>query len=427
VKSLAAAIALVSLCSPAGAAPGDYAVASTEWNGLQRLVELAQARGCPIDAQGDLDWSSLGAGDVPWFVYPRVPIDGDKLRRWLAAGGRAVIADDFGAAGPALEQLDIHKGPAPRIPSPDDAYQRNPSLPIARAQRKDALGAATSTLVANHPSSFLAEGVPPTFAFAGGEALVLELHFGGDAALVAIADPSLLINDMLELDGNRAFAGALLDWSCRQPGDRVRLYTQAFVQRGEPALKLLGGGDRARGPASFNAMIERTNGDLTSKTFADRRTTTILGLSAGLIACFLLLGAFPSRTSMRDRWTRVGRLAQPAPLEQSWDLSGAAAVLREEVALRLSRALGEELGPLEFARTKARTVGARVASRFGAAAGERAEALFSALERLGWRTIIGDGEGDAAPSLVPARRVSRRQLLRLHQLAEALFDDLMRE
>src|SRR6185369_6357451 len=87
-------------------------------------------------------------------------------------------------------------------------------------------------LVGNYPASF-STAIPATFSFSPGAALVVEGKIGR-GYFVALADPSVLINNMLEIDEQRAFAAALVRRVCN-PGDRVLIFTQTFRSRGEPS------------------------------------------------------------------------------------------------------------------------------------------------------------------------------------------------
>src|SRR5262249_2887647 len=102
------AAALMLAGAPSLAAT-DYRLDSGDWNGLSRLADEARANGCELTTSDALDWSALDGHDVLWFVYPRTAVDGARLRRYLEAGGRALLADDFGAADGALAALEIHR------------------------------------------------------------------------------------------------------------------------------------------------------------------------------------------------------------------------------------------------------------------------------------------------------------------------------
>ncbi len=221
----------------AGAAHGDtdsrdYRADSPAWNGLSSFVEEAHTAGCALTTTDHLDWSQLSSRDVLFFVYPQSTIEASALGAFLTNGGRVLIADDYGAASTTLEALEIRRHPARLESVPRDL--RHPELPVARAGLLTALGRSTPELLANHPAAF-ETALPATFVFSAGQALVVEGKVGR-GHFVALADPSVLINNMLDVPGNRAFVRALLADLCLPgpDGDRVHLVSGPFLSSGEP-------------------------------------------------------------------------------------------------------------------------------------------------------------------------------------------------
>jgi hypothetical protein len=390
-------------------AASDYRIDSREWNGLSKLDEEARAAGCDLRADGRLDWSALDGHDVLWLVYPRVAVDGGRLRRFLEAGGRAVIADDFGTSDGALAALQIRRLRGEL--GDTEHWEDNPALPIAHQSLATELSVGIPQLVANHPA-FFSTAVPPTYAFSPGAALVVEGRLG-KGYFVAIADPSVLINNMLELPDDLDFARALVKRTCG-PGDRVHLLTQSFAQAGDP------GGDWTADDGSslftrFNRMLGGINDSLHRALYGSR--APILEIALALLVAWRFLRAAPERTRVDGAWTR----AAPA-LQSGWQphvdrvatstrgLGLAAMVLRDEVLTRLSESLdGAAVGDWstdELAR--------RVAQVHGSEAAAALRELWRRLGRLGRR----GGGPVREPSL------SRQQFERLASDARRLFDAL---
>ena len=384
----AAAVAVLVACARASAAGGDYRLDSREWNGLGRLADEAVAAGCSIEATETLDWSALEARDVVWFVYPRTTIDGGMLRRWLEAGGRAVIADDFGASDAALAALDIRRlrGELADV----DRYEGNAALPIARQTLSTELSVGIPDLVANHPA-FLSAATPATYAFSPGAALVVEGRLD-KGYFVALADPSVLINNMLDIDEDLAFARALIRRTCK-PGERIRLVTQSFVARGEPSAELT---EAASGDSSFtrfNRMIEQI--DDATHSAVDGRTLGLVATLMATVALILFARSWPPRGQVDGHWTRAASVETGWP---AWRRDTTVAYLRDEVALRLSEALGAPMAdwtPAELEQRLRRTHGTTTAAD--------AARLWMRLKR-------------------PPLWIGRRQLARLHASARDLFD-----
>src|SRR5262249_38598660 len=122
-------------------------------------------------------------------------------------------------------------------PGQTPRYQDLPGLPVARAENHP-VTQGVQRVVANHPAALRGQVGKPVLSFAPGEALCVEIEVGR-GRLFALADPSVLINNMLELPENHAFAYNLVGALAR-PGGRLIVVTQEFAERGSPRL---GSGD----------------------------------------------------------------------------------------------------------------------------------------------------------------------------------------
>jgi hypothetical protein len=343
------ALAWVGLLSaPARAleAPSrDYRPDSPAWNGLSRFVEQAAAQGCAVTPADALDWQRLSARDVLFFVYPQSPVDAAALGEFLVAGGRVLLADDFGAAAPAFEVLQLHRAAArldgvPREPG-------HPELPVARVKLLTSLGRSTPRLVTNHPAAFETT-LPPTYELSPAQALVVEGRVGR-GRFVALADPSVLINNMLELEGNAAFARALIAELCTggSDGDRVHLYTGPFRSTTAPARTPVQGGTLGR-LNDLLVALNRATEELLRGLFAVPIAVLICG--AALLLAWRALSRTRSARHADGRFVRAdaggprGTLAIVDSLPRgeggSADHGLALLVLRHEVLRRVTAALG---------------------------------------------------------------------------------------
>jgi hypothetical protein len=404
------ATGLAAAVAPAGA---DYRLESSDWNGLSTVAAAAAAAGCPIEARDRVEWDRLSGTDVLWFVYPRTSVDGDRLALFLDAGGRALIADDFGAADAALARLDIARRPGPV--EAGHYFHDQPWLPEAVAWAETPLGRATPVLVTNHPVAFVTSA-PPTWRFGAGAAAVVEGRLGR-GSFVALADPSVLINNMQEIAEDRRFAEALVALHCRPRRDRILLVTGEFTESGQPMATLRGAPDARRPtPAhpgdQINTAFEDLDDLLATVGDAPPRGALLggFGVGAALLALVLLLRAMPPRRGAYDgTWTRAAR-DRPRAIDRAagpWRHFLPASVLRDEARLRVAEALGEPasvLAPDEVA--------AAVERRYGSDAAASARLLWFELKRIPER---------ADPMSRRNAWVSRRQLERLHRLAVELF------
>ncbi len=439
--ALAQAAPLEEGVTPAAVASSfghDYEVHHKGWNGLSDFSQLVGELGCPVAPRTVLDWDGLDGHDVLVFLYPESRIPERELVAFLSAGGRVVLADDFGQGGPALSALRIERRTSP-LPPGVRKYRDNPALPIADPVRATGLSHAAPELVANHPSAF-AGPLLPTYAFAPGAGLVIEGTLGR-GRFVAIADPSLFINNMLKLPGNREFAARLVADLCRLSGehDRLLLFHGAFTSRGTPAA-VLPGAPAAFGlydlPGRFNRALSGANLHIQETLSRDRLAAgldaaSLAGLALTVAVLLLLLRYLPLSPVSHD-----AAFAQPARTPETglfaallrhargnvpWGHAFPAALLREEVLLRLSPYLTPPLGAGRRQALRPAEVEQALSSRVNKNAGRAAAALWREL-----RTIPGMGNlGDLGAAGITAP-ISARRLRRLHTLAVILFAEIAR-
>lgn len=201
---------LLSWLWPAGLvhAQRDFAPDNTEWNGLSELLEVAEEEELPVEVVDRLDIGTVDANVALLVVGPvhEPPLE-HGLSDLLRAGARIAIADDYGAAGSMMRtfHIDRHEPSGNR----ELALRGNDALLIARPNGSHLLSARVDALVTNHPMAIHHEELEPIFSFGPSDALVLAGAVG-TGRLVVISDPSVLINNMLELGGNRRFAANLL-------------------------------------------------------------------------------------------------------------------------------------------------------------------------------------------------------------------------
>jgi hypothetical protein len=235
---LAACLVVLAMLLPAGnvraeeadAAPDvlpladelpDYAPLRA-WNGLGRFVELARGLGIGIDlvAEDDVKWDPA---TTVILVFPDRAPDSVALGEFVAAGGRVLVADDFGLGASALATLGVLRVAAPETPSV--AFRQNPAFPIAAPTMRHPALDGVGAVVTNHPAALgtgpggrclLAFFAPPPAC------LLAEVDVGYGVAL-ALADPSVLIDQMLVVEGNRRLAEGLLRYLTENRRPRILL------------------------------------------------------------------------------------------------------------------------------------------------------------------------------------------------------------
>jgi hypothetical protein len=214
-------------------AAGDYALESKEWNGLADFAAIATGGGVTIETRAELAWRDIGPSDVLFILYPTAHVDPVHLAAFLRAGGRALIADDYGRADEALARLGILRHA--RQTGAVRTFGGNPNLPIAVPEDDThPLTRGVGEIVTNHPSAFTVSPGPDILFGYGRRDAVVVAGAVGDGRFVALSDPSILINDMLGFDGNLAFAVNLLDFLLPTRPGRILVVTQGARLTGEP-------------------------------------------------------------------------------------------------------------------------------------------------------------------------------------------------
>lgn len=376
---------LLAAASPARA--GDYDVDNTEWNGLGMFTSLASGAGYKVESSTSIDWAELQPDDVLVIVYPTNYLEPFKLAGFLQSGGRVILADDFGESKRALQELRIiREAAAGRIRA---KYYNNRSFaPIATPKSKGhPLANNVEELTTNEPAVYTSvEGHTTVFGFEGDMGLVVAGELGR-GRFVAIADPSVLINRMLQFKGNMQFAINLLNYfrDDDKGAGRLVILHSGFTMTGEPPVPK--GGSVSSLLDQFNRwLLDRNDYLLTADA------TRAVGILAALIVALLGLAALPllRRTGLDGSWTR----ARPdgGPVDNFEELVGhfdtrsrrknfllPAAVLRDNVNSRVGERLGRDQPIFHMGH---KVFVDEVRRHAGAEAGRVADHVFVRLKRL---------------------------------------------
>jgi hypothetical protein len=311
------------------------------WNGLGRFVDTARGLGLgvefapasrlPVDPSLNLV-----------VVFPDAAPDDAALRDFVAAGGRILLADDFGLGAGAQAAFGFGRLSPPA--SPAVAFRGDPHLPAATPVVRHPSTEGIGAVLANHPAvvdpgpfgrcllAFLAPGRPCLLAEAG----------RGYGVVLVLSDPSVLIDHMLDVSGNRRLAEGLLRYLTANRRPVVTLVLPAAAYRAAAA--------HGSPQAGFLAAVRRWSRRL-SDPLADA-PPWFWGLLGATVV--LLLAAawmrFPSRDDLRpprlliaDRGARP--TAHPTPaLPEAWNAFAQAALGEmHDVARRRAAAAAERL------------------------------------------------------------------------------------
>lgn len=269
-------VALVVAASTSSAAFGVY---NPAWDGASDLRAEANAVG--VDSEIARNVSAYGSATPDQTVAVVLSPDrgytdaeAQRLRRFVRQGGTLVVAEDFGDhSNDLLEAVGATARFDGRLLRDERRNFESPSMPVATNVSNHSLVANVSRLTLNHgtvvePNNATVLVSSSGFGYLDGnrngdlddnETLgtypVATVESVGGGRVVAVSDPSLAINAMLERKGNQAFVRALfageqtvlLDYShaARLPP----LALAVLVLRETSLLQLLLGGSLVAGVA----------------------------------------------------------------------------------------------------------------------------------------------------------------------------------
>lgn len=224
---------LVTLLSaPAAADLLDFDPQSADWTGLSRFIDAGRTVGVTVTPTDTLDYRQLNPDEPMIIVYPQQPVDVQNLIRYVADGGRVLLADDFGESEDLLARLEIQRVVSDPGNLPHDTYANgNVALPIITAHGRHDLLTGVDQIVANHPSVISNVG-GPVLRYDEGGGFVYDMNLG-QGKVIVVADASIFINQMLAEADNEVFAANALRYICRdKPICEAHLYTKQFSQVG---------------------------------------------------------------------------------------------------------------------------------------------------------------------------------------------------
>ncbi len=229
-------LSLFALGSATAARALPYDPASRAWDGLGGFVEQARREGIDVLIPARLDPASLDPRDALAIVAPASPPPTGALVAFVEQGGRLLLADDTGVAEPLLRAFGVSFEPEPSPRPP--LLEGQPGFPIALAgtEQWHPLLAGVRAVVTNQPAAIRHPQVRPLLGLGrcqgeptrcGQRPGILLSGVVGEGRLIALADPSVLIDGMLRFEGNRRLARTLPIYLTEAGKRRLLLATPA--------------------------------------------------------------------------------------------------------------------------------------------------------------------------------------------------------
>jgi hypothetical protein len=259
-------IALVVAASTSTAAFGVY---NPAWDGAGELRSVAASQGAEATvAINTSAYETVTPNEtVALVLSPELAYGNDsaRLRRFVRQGGTLVVGEDFGPQGNAvLEAVGATARFDGRLVRDERRLDRGPSLPHATNVSEPNATTGNLTAGVNRLTLNYATVIEPgnatvlvgTSEFSyldgdrdgevGDEPLrsypVVTVESVGEGRVIAVSDPSLFINAMLDRGGNRQFTAnlfsterVLLDYS--RAGGQPPLTVALLTVRGSPLLQ----------------------------------------------------------------------------------------------------------------------------------------------------------------------------------------------
>jgi hypothetical protein len=346
VHALRLLTATVLVSSSLRAAPFD--LTGHDWEGIAEFVALAKAElgAARVVPTGQLEMRDLKREDSVIILHPERTLDVESFSRFMRAGGRVILLDDFGTGDALLAHFSLERVPIPRHPA--EALRNNTAFAIAEPAGAHPVAAEVVKVVTNHATGLRHPDLSPVLKIRGmSEPDVLLAVAGavGQGRLLAVGDPSTVMNSMLRYPGNKAFARGIVKyaadddtWGKRSNG-KIYVVTGAFTQKGSYGDESLLGDD-------WNERFRNLE-DALAQIRSSGFSPTLSYILAVLVGLFIVIwvGSRAARTHrpIRPRFTRDVPLVAQGGVAGHAAVIGAAHTSRVLAMLELKSALEDDL------------------------------------------------------------------------------------
>ncbi len=196
-----------------------YDPTSGAWDGLSTLVEMAHSEGIEVTVPSRIDPSDLLPRRALVIVAPATPLPRSALVAFVERGGRMLVADDTGGAAALLQAFGVAFDPDPPALPPLLEGSRDFPIALPGKGRWHPLLTNVDAVVTNQPAAVHHPRVRPLLGLGPCEPAgpdcserpgILLSGIVGKGRMVALADPSAIIDGMQRFMGNRNLLRAIL-------------------------------------------------------------------------------------------------------------------------------------------------------------------------------------------------------------------------
>ncbi|HQY64009.1 MAG TPA: DUF4350 domain-containing protein, partial [Polyangiaceae bacterium] len=204
----------LGLSGPRFAHAEPFALTGADWEGCAELVRLARAElGTDhVVVSNRVDLGSLDPRDAVLMLHPERGVDSGELAKFMKAGGRVLLLDDFGKGDGLLQHFGMARIPLPAAPA--ESLRQNPHLALAEPASPHPIVADVHRVVTNHATGIRHPDLSPVLKVRPADPDAPDVPVAvagavGKGRLLVIADPSIVMNSMLRYAGNKALARGL--------------------------------------------------------------------------------------------------------------------------------------------------------------------------------------------------------------------------
>jgi len=199
-----------------------YHPLNSGWNGCSKVASAA----ANVTLLSSYSKLSPNSSSLLAIIGPNIQLSDEEssnVRSFLEAGGTVLVADDFGTGNSLLQRLEIGARFSGKPLADLYYYDKDPGFPIIRGFSPSSLTENVSVIILNRPSFLeidnssqvtrLASSSPFSFIDLSGENRplanetidsypVMAAAKIGRGTLILISDPSMFVNDMIDLNDN---------------------------------------------------------------------------------------------------------------------------------------------------------------------------------------------------------------------------------